>query len=174
LNLPAAIHTHLTRDWTGEDVLLERLRLGRGRAISGQARGRSLEKEIAAGLLNLNQQQRISFDKGTTYTGYLGRTAKCDFAIPSKSNPKIVIKAKGFEATGSKQTDVLGDVHKIIEARAPHTYFFMVTDGRGWHRRTSDLQKLVEFHQQGNIDMVYTRSRLNEMYEDIRQILLNE
>jgi hypothetical protein len=170
LGATEVINDHLQKQWTVVDILTERYRLGRGRAVAGQLRGRSVEDEIEAGLKVIP----VTYGKRSTYTGFKGRTAKCDFAIPSAQNPKIVIEAKGFEATGSKQTDVLGDVLKIIEAKAPHTYFFVVTDGRGWHNRSSDLEKLVNFHIEGQIDMIFTRVRLPELNLAVKQIIENE
>ena len=41
-----------------------------------------------------------------------------------------MIEAKGYEATGSKLTDFLGDVLKIKQAKGYHTYLLVVTDGR--------------------------------------------
>ncbi len=161
---------HLRREWTLKDVLEDRFRLGRGRAIAGIQRGGALERSVRS-ILELPQEASVPFSANCNYTGFQGRAAKCDFAVPSKDGPKIVIECKGFEATGSKLTDVLGDVRKIIEAKAPHTYFFLVTDGRGWHRRCSDLQKLVQFHQDGQIDMIYTSARLGELGAAVRQIL---
>jgi len=164
----------LNRTWTLADVLEDRYRQGRGRAVSGIRRGSLLEKEVSTLLLRALDGRTAPFDSGVTYTGFKGLEAKCDFAIPGKDRPKIVIECKGFEATGSKLTDVLGDVRKIIEAKAPHTYFFVVTDGRGWRRRTGDLEKLVAFQREGSIDMIFTRARLSELQDCVRQILTLE
>lgn len=101
-------------------------------------------------------------------------TAKSDFAIPSKVHPKIVIEAKGFEATGSKLTDFLGDVMKIIEAKESRTYFFVVTDGRGWRNRPSDLNHLIKRQHDKDIDMIYTTSRLAQLARDVSQIMGTE
>jgi hypothetical protein len=174
LGVGKVITDHLARRWTVEDILTERYRLGRGRAVAGQNRGRSVEDEIENGLKVLLDGAPVLYAKRVNYVGFKERTAKCDFAIPSADHPKVVIEAKGFEATGSKQTDVLGDVLKIIEAKAPHTYFFMVTDGRGWHNRTSDLEKLVKFHLDGEIDMIFTRARLTDLNLAVKQIVENE
>ncbi len=173
IHLLDEIEKQRNHKWTIRDVLLERFRLGRGRAISGQTRGRALEQAIVLALQN-QISPSVRYDSNCTYTGFRNLTAKCDFAIPTKVNPKIVIEAKGFEATGSKQTDVLGDIQKIIAAKKPHTYFFIVTDGRGWHRRKSDLKKIVEFHQDGEIDMIYTLKRLPELVADISRIYTTE
>jgi hypothetical protein len=94
--------------WT--DVLVERLRSGRGSAISGQRRGRDLEDFAQATISKLFGEK---FQTRCTFTGPRG-TAKCDFAIPSKSLPRILIESKAYGATGSKMTDVIGDIEKII------------------------------------------------------------
>ncbi|MFB3764587.1 MAG: DpnII family type II restriction endonuclease [Methanotrichaceae archaeon] len=57
-----------------------------------------------------------------------------------RENPKIIIEAKGYEATGSKLTDVLGDILKVLEVKDESTHYFFVTDGIGWYRRISDLK----------------------------------
>jgi len=170
LELPEIIGAHLVRQWQAEDVLIERYRMSRGRAIAGQQRGRGLEDEVQASL----ESRSVPFERGVTFVGKKGVSAKCDFAVPQRRNPKVVIEAKGFEATGSKLTDFLGDVLKIGQAKDYHMYFFLVTDGRGWLNRVSDLRKIVEFHQEGLIDMVYTRMRLGELAEAIAHIHENE
>lgn len=170
LGLPDVIRMHLSRKWEAEDILIERYKMSRGRAIAGQKRGRGLEDEVEAVL----ETAGVPFERNPTFTGHKGETAKCDFAIPSKSSPKIVIEAKGFEATGSKLTDFLGDILKIGRAKGYHMYFFLVTDGRGWFNRQSDLQHIVGYHQEGLIDMIYTQKRLGEMAETALHIHENE
>lgn len=170
LGLPEIIEKHVQTQWTTKDILVERYKLSRGRAIAGQVRGRGLEDEVQKVLM----EKGIPFQRGVTFTGNKGQTAKCDFAIPSKDRPKIVVEAKGFEATGSKLTDFLGDVLKIGQAKEYHTYFFVVTDGRGWHNRQSDLKQLVRHHEEGLVDMVYTRARLHELGEHVKWIFENE
>jgi hypothetical protein len=59
-------------------------------------------------------------------------------------------------ATGSKMTDVLGDVNKIIDAKRPDAPFMLVTDGITWMRRMSDLKKLVQLQNSGQITRIYT------------------
>lgn len=174
LDLPSVIQEHSIRQWTTSDVLLERLKHGRGRAIAGMSRGRALEDEIEMGLNQALDGEPVPYTRGASCVGFRKKKAKCDFAIPSKSLPKIVIEAKGFEATGSKQTDVLGDVGKIIEAKSPHTYFFLVTDGRGWHRRLSDLELLVKHHQEGSIDMIFTQKTLPDLFAAVGRIFRYE
>jgi len=170
LKLPELIQDHLDRRWEAEDILLERYKMSRGRAIAGQVRGRSLEDEVAAVLQELD----VPFERGVTFRGKKGATAKSDFAIPTRKQPKVVIEAKGFEATGSKLTDFLGDILKIGEAKDFHMYFFLVTDGRGWHNRVSDLRKIVEYHHENLIDMIYTRSRLADLAAAVKHIYDSE
>ena len=100
------INSQIGKTWTISDVLAERYKYQRGRAIKGQRRGRSLEDEIEAFLKDLG----VSYVRGGSFTGRDGKTAKADFSIPSLENPKIVIESKAFQATGSKLTDFLGDV----------------------------------------------------------------
>lgn len=165
VGLPLIIEKTLDRAWAVEDVLLDRYKLSRGRAIAGQQRGRSLEKQVETIL-----QHVVPFESRVTFVGREGKTAKCDLAVPNRAHPKIIIEAKGFEATGSKLTDFLGDIHKIIAAKESRTYFFVVTDGRGWLNRTSDLQHVVDRQHLKDIDMVYTSARLGDLKRDVQKI----
>lgn len=166
MGMPDLIRQQVWREWTINDVLVDRYKLGRGRAIAGQSRGRGLENEVESILGGIP----VPFETRVTFTGSDGTTAKCDFAVPSRAEPLIVIEAKGFEATGSKLTDFLGDVLKIKQAKGYHTYLFVVTDGRGWFNRQSDLKRLLQLHQEGVVEMIYTRARLPQLAEDVRQI----
>ncbi len=109
-----AVEANRRPHWS--DVLVERLRSGRGSAISGQRRGRNVEdfaEAIVKTVFGDNYEVRCTFN------GAHGTTAKCDFAIPSKSAARILIESKGYGATGSKMTDILGDIHTIIGAKTP-------------------------------------------------------
>ena len=166
IGMPELIRDQVWRQWTINDVLVDRYKLGRGRAIAGQSRGRGLENEVEAILRSVD----VPYQTRVTFTAADGTTAKCDFAIPTREEPLIVIEAKGYEATGSKLTDFLGDVLKIKQAKGYHTYLFVVTDGRGWFNRQSDLKRLVDLHVDGTVEMIYTRARLQKLAEDVRQI----
>ncbi|MDQ6799351.1 MAG: type II restriction endonuclease [Acidobacteriota bacterium] len=170
IGLPAVIRDQVWREWTISDVLVDRYKMGRGRAIAGQSRGRGLENEVEAILRKIG----VPFQMRVTFTGPNGTTAKCDFAIPSRKEPLIVIESKGYEATGSKLTDFLGDVLKIKQAKGYHTYVFVVTDGRGWFNRQSDLKRLVDLHHDNTIEMIYTRARLNQLADDVLKIWASE
>ena len=165
-----AIEAHRAREWTLEDLLIERYKQTRGRAIRAQKRGAALEEAVEKLLRELQREVGLTYDKGRNFVSRSGREAKADFMIPSHQQPQIIIEAKGYEATGSKLTDVLGDVLKILQAKDKETCFLFVTDGIGWYRRLSDLKKLVEHHQRGEIEMIYTRKTLPQLKEEIRKI----
>jgi len=151
--------------WT--DILIERLRSGRGRAIRGQSRGRSLEDFVEV----LLREHFDHFDSRCSFVGRDGtRKAKADFAIPSKDEPQIVIEAKGYAATGSKQTDVLGDLREIVATKRHDTILLFVTDGLTWRRRMSDLRKIVEMQNRGEVARIYTRSKRDDFSQDLRTL----
>lgn len=148
------------------DTLVERLRSGRGSAISGQKRGRGVEdfaEEIVKKVFG------SKFDMRCTFTGPKEK-AKCDFAIPAKSSPRIVIESKGYGATGSKMSDIIGDIEQIIRAKRPDTAFLFFTDGLTWKQRKSDLRKIVEFQNTGGITRIYTYAMAEQFEADLRQL----
>ena len=162
-----AMSREVNRESHWSDVLVERLRSGRGSAISGQRRGRNVENFAEAIVRAVFED---SFQARCTFTGQHGRTAKCDFAIPSKAMPRILIEAKGYGATGSKMSDILGDVRTIIDAKRPDTAFLLFTDGLTWKQRKSDLRKLVEFQNSGDITRIYTHAMAEQFEKDLRQL----
>jgi DpnII restriction endonuclease len=152
---------------TWRDLLVERLKMGRGRAIKAQKRGRFLEdqtKEIVRDVFGIGH-----FDVGRRFISATGESnEKADFAIPSKEDPRILIEVKAYGATGSKQTDILGDMERIIGKKRHDTTLLFVTDGITWTSRPSDLRKLIEFQNQGKIARIYT----SKMFPDLREDLL--
>jgi len=147
------------------DTVIERLRSGRGSAISGQKRGRSAE-DFAEDVI------REVFGEGNyqvraTFAGRSDQAAKCDFAIPNAVNPRIVIESKGFAATGSKMSDVLGDVSAIVRAKRADTTFLFFTDGLTWKQRQADLRKLIRYQNEGDIARIYTQSMVEQLREDL-------
>lgn len=147
-------------------VLIERLRSGRGSAISGQKRGRGVE-DFAETIVNKVFDSK--FDMRCTFTGPKEK-AKCDFAIPTKSSPRIVIEAKGYGATGSKMTDIIGDLEQIMRAKRPDTALLFFTDGLTWKQRKSDLRKIVEFQNSGGITRIYTFAMADQFEKDLIQL----
>lgn len=155
------------RELHWSDVLVERLRSGRGSAIAGQKRGRSVENFAETIVRKVFGEE---FDVRCTFTGPRGTRAKCDIAIPDKDGPRILIEAKGYEATGSKMTDVIGDIEKIIAAKRPDTAFLLFTDGLSWRQRKSDLRKIVEYQNTGGITRIYTYAMAAQFEADLRQL----
>lgn len=81
--------------------------------------------------------------------------------------PHVLIEVKAYGATGSKQTDVLGDIRRIIEQKRPDVWFLLVTDGVTWKSRASDFAKLVQHQNDGDIYRIYTKSMRQELRDDL-------
>ena len=160
-----AAETNRQVHWS--DTLVERLRSGRGSAMSGQKRGRAVE-DFAEQIIRTVFDHR--FATRVTFVGRQSRTAKCDFAIPSRDNPRILVEAKGYGATGSKMTDVIGDIEKIIAAKRSDTAFLFFTDGLTWKQRRSDLRKVIQYQNNGDITRVYTSAMAAQFESDLRQL----
>jgi hypothetical protein len=149
------------------DTLVERLRSGRGSAISGQRRGRGVEdfaETIVKRVFGNQYEARVAF------MGARGQAAKCDLAIPNKREPRILIEAKGYGATGSKMTDVIGDIEKIIAAKRSDTTFLLFTDGLTWKQRRADLRKIVNYQNNGDIARIYTHAMADQFEADLLQL----
>lgn len=169
LGITSAIKEQVGRPTKWTDVLIERLKSGRGSAIKGQTRAKFLEdftEELVRGV----------FGKGNYHTRcqFVGRTGtskeKTDFAIPSREDPRILIEAKAYGATGSKQTDVLGDINRIIAEKRHDTTLLLVTDGVTWQARASDLRKLLKMQNEGYIHRIYTTVMARDLQRDLRQL----
>ena len=154
---------------TWRDVLVERLKSGRGSAIKAQKRGKFLEdktEEIVREVFGIG-----NYDARCRFVGSTGRSdEKTDFAIPSKEDPRILIEVKAYGATGSKQTDILGDMGRIVQEKRHDTTLLFVTDGTTWKARTSDLRKLIELQNQGKIARIYTSQMFPELREDLLRL----
>ncbi len=162
-----AAETNRKAHWS--DVLIERLRSGRGSAISGQKRGRGVEDFAEAVVRRVFGDQ---YQMRCTFHGPRNTTAKCDFAIPSKGDARILIESKGYGATGSKMTDILGDIHTIVGAKRHDSALLFFTDGLTWKERKSDLRKLVELQNNGEILRIYTCAMAEQFEADLRQLKL--
>jgi hypothetical protein len=151
------------------DLLTERLKGGRGSAIKGQRRGRHLEDFVEQLIIRIFGAG--NYDARCQFVGATGTSSeKTDFAIPSKNDPVILIEAKAYGATGSKQTDVLGDITRIVNEKRNDTHFLLVTDGVTWRDRSSDLGKLVTLQNHGKIAHIYTQSMADKLEKDLRQL----
>ena len=169
LGAPEALTRLRNTPVTWRSLLVERLKGGRGSAIKGQARGRALE-DFAEAII-----ERVfgasGYDLRCRFVGKGGQeTEKADFAIPSKGDPQILLEVKAYGATGSKQTDVLGDVARIAERKRHDTHLLLVTDGTTWKARQNDLRKLVEMQNQGLITRIYTRAMEDALESDLRDL----
>lgn len=154
-------------DW--KDILTERLRFGRGSAIKGQKRGRGLEDTIEEIVKEVFGEE--GFDTRCRFVGSSGlETEKADFAIPNKDDPRILIECKAYGATGSKQTDVLGDIERIVLQKRSDTQLLLVTDGMTWTLRMNDLRKLIEWQNTGKITRIYTQRMATDLEEDLIQL----
>jgi hypothetical protein len=161
-------HVGQARD-VSQLCLIERLKSGRGSAIKGQARGRELENFVERLVQRVFSE--VGYDVRCRFVGSTGTsTEKTDFAIPSKSDPRILIETKGYGATGSKQTDILGDIARIVEEKRHDTNFLLVTDGLTWKQRLNDLRKLVEMQNRGWITRIYTMRMEAALERDLRQL----
>ena len=152
------------RQWF--DTLTERLKGGRGSATKGQARGRDMENFVERIVRSVFGPEQVAIR--CRFTGATGlSTEKADFAIPSALDPGILIEVKAYGATGSKQTDVLGDIARIVEQKRHDTVFILVTDGITWKQRSNDLRKLVALQNEGKIMRIYTKTMAQELKDDL-------
>ena len=170
LKLPDAMAANINYDPVWSDILVERLRSGRGSAISGQRRGRGLEDFAEA---MVKEVFGDNYETRCTFTGADGKTAKCDVAVPDRQRPRIVIEVKGYGATGSKMSDIIGDLDAIISAMRRDTTLLFVTDGMPWKARLSDLKKIVERQNQGKIARIYTSKMREELLADLKSLKQN-
>lgn len=67
-------------------------------------------------------------------------------------------------------TDILGDIGKIIAAKRADTAFLFFTDGVTWKQRRSDLKKIVEYQNNGDIIRIYTYAMAASLEADLRQL----
>ncbi len=147
------------------DILAERLRSGRGSAIQGQKRGRGLE-DFAEKIVEQVFGEG-AYETRCSFTGAEGKSAKCDIAIPDRQVPRIVIESKGYGATGSKMSDIIGDLDAIIDAKRHDCPFLFITDGLTWKARLSDLKKIIHRQNQGKITKIYTMEMGDQLLQDL-------
>lgn len=167
LGLPMQMGATINYQPVWSDILKERLRSGRGSAIQGQKRGRGLEDFTE---VLVREVFGDSYETRCTFTGADGKTAKCDIAIPDRNRPRIVIEVKGYNATGSKMTDIIGDLDAIIDAKRHDTTLMFVTDGSTWAARLSDLKKIIDRQNQGKIARIYTTKMQAAFLDDLQSL----
>ncbi len=169
LGLEEAISRAVDRKLHWSDVLVERLKAGRGSAIKGQRRGRQLETEVEAVVRSV-----FGPDGYCMRCRFIGRdgkaTEKTDVAIPTAEDPRILIEVKGFGATGSKQTDVIGDVKRILAEKRTDTTLLLVLDGLTWRERENDLRNLIALQREGDIARIYTTKMFPQLKSDLEDL----
>jgi len=166
MGLQSKMATAINQPLQWSDVLVERLKGGRGSAIKGQQRGRRMEDFVEKILEEVFDKNQIV--ARWRFTGASGlSTENAAFAIPDATDPHILIEVKAYGATGSKQTDVLGDISRIVDEKRNDTVFFLVTDGITWKERTNDLKKLIVLQNQGKIQKIYTKAMAEELRSDL-------
>jgi hypothetical protein len=168
LGLPGAMADTINYEPVWSDILLERLRSGRGSAIQGQRRGRGLEDFVEAVIKDVFGDS--AYQTRCSFTGADNKTAKCDFAVPDRNKPRIIIEVKGFGATGSKMSNIIGDLDAIIDAKRHDTVLLFVTDGMTWKARLSDLRKIVNRQNEGKIARIYTTRMRDQLAIDLKTL----
>jgi DpnII restriction endonuclease len=154
-------------EWS--DRLVGLFQGGWGSAVKGQLRGRMLEDFTEGILIKVFPPEQII--PRCQFLGANGLSSeKADFAIPSAKDALILIEVKAFNATGSKQTDVLGDIFRIVEQKRDDTAFILVTDGISWKARSSDLRKIIQLQNVGKIRKIYTMAMAKEFESDLRSL----
>jgi len=161
------------------DVVQARYMVGKGSALRGQASGNWLEDKIqddvleALGLVEGEQFTHVGGRDEVTIRGETYDFEKGpDFVIPSLDDAKIIIEAKAYvSSTGSKQTDVLGDVSKLASMARHGLEFYLVLDGPMWRRRTSDLEAVFDKRDDGVVSDIYQVETLGKLKDELSQQL---
>jgi hypothetical protein len=66
--------------------------------------------------------------------------------------------------------DIIGDIEQIIAAKRADTAFLFFTDGVTWKQRRSDLRKIVEYQNNGDITRIYTYAMADAFEADLLQL----
>lgn len=167
LGLPDAMASTINYEPLWSDILVERLRSGRGSAIQGQKRGKGLE-DFAEAIVK--EVFGTVYETRCTFAGAENKCAKCDIAIPDRNRPRIIIEVKGYGATDSKMTDIIGDLDAIINTKRHDTALLFLTDGMTWKARLADLKKIVQRQNQGKVTRIYTTKMREQLLEDLRTL----
>jgi len=168
-NLVELLTQQLERQWSFNDVLLERYLWSRRGAASAVGQGRKVEDEVEA----VVQRLGIAAQPRTQFTGRGGASAPADLAIPSGGDrAQIVVAMKGFNSTGSKLTDTVREIESMADVRLPSQYVFAVVDGIGWKNRQADLRRIHELWEKRSIDGLYSLAHLARFETDLRDAAL--
>lgn len=91
-------------------------------------------------------------------------------AHPSVLLVRVLIESKAYGATASNITEIIGDLHAIIDAKRHDTMLRFVTEGTIWEARASDLRKIVTRQKEGKIARVYTTKMRDQFIEDLKKL----
>lgn len=164
-NLVQQIKKDLTKQWSFEDVLLERHLWSRKSGVQSVGRGRKVENEVEEVVKKLG----LSYSMRTQFEGRGGEPAPCDLAIPSgTSDALIVVAMKGFNSTGSKLSDAVKEIEKMVRVKYSKQYVFVIVDGIGWLSRQADLKRIYELWQKREIDGLYSLQHLAQFSQDLK------
>lgn len=161
--LVSRLTEQLQRQWSFQDVLLERYLWSRRTARRAVGQGRSVEDAVEAVVRTLGIAYRLR-------TRFAGRnaTAPCDLAMPDGGDAaQVVVAMKGYNSTGSKLSDAVREVEAMAAARAPAQYVYAVVDGIGWRNRQADLRRLHALWDRREIDGLYTLAHLPRFEADL-------
>ena len=95
---------------------------------------------------------------------------KVNSAILSTDTPAILIEARAYGATVSKERDVLAEMTRICREKRNDLHFVWGTDGVTWREGMKDRRKLVELQNQGENTRIYTQSMARELEADLAQL----
>lgn len=151
------------RNYDFGDVLVARAGT-KAFAVGAGRSGRNLEDEIEDVVNSLG----ILYQLRTRFEGRNSQTGPCDLAIPAgNAEAEIVVAAKYFGSTGSKQSAAVDEIAGMANVRKPTQFVFAVVDGIGWKGRIADLKRLYDLWHAGDIDGMYTRATLGTFQEDL-------
>ncbi|MEI2774968.1 MAG: hypothetical protein V9G19_03155 [Tetrasphaera sp.] len=126
--------------YTFGDILVARAGTRATATTAGQS-GRKIEDELEAIAKSLN----LPYVPRARFVGRNGRTAPADLAVPATGRECVIaVAAKGFDSTGSKLSDAVGEIEEMADARTGGQVALAVVDGMGWKGRIADLTRIRE------------------------------
>lgn len=149
------------------DILVARTSGRRGASAAGAA-GRAVEDQVEAIVRGLGLQ---NVSTRTQFQGRGQETSPCDVLVQDKSGaPFAAIACKGFDSTGSKLSDAVGEISTMARVRLPRTSVYAVVDGIGWNSRHSDLRRIHDMWMKDEIDGLYTLKTIDDLRADIEAV----
>jgi hypothetical protein len=108
-----------------------------------------------------------SFSTWTEYEGGADSSQCSSLKQIDKSNVSQLRPAWSYSA-GERGNYNFGPI--VVSAKRPDTAFLFFTDGLTWKQRKSDLRKIVEFQNNGDITRIYTYAMAAQFEKDLRQL----